>query len=87
MMSQGWLDEAKRVLPFRHENALNTVGYKELFAYLDGAMTLPEALEKIRRNTRVYAKKQLTWFRRDSEIAWFHPDDEAAVMQYIAKKN
>ncbi len=77
MMDDGFLDEAKRVLPFRACNSLNTVGYKELFKYLDGEWTLDFALEKIRRNTRVYAKKQITWFKKDPSTLWLHPDDAA----------
>ena len=70
MVEQGLLDEARRVLPFRHCNSLNTVGYKELFQYFDGTWDLDFALEKIRRNSRVYAKKQMTWFKKDPKIAW-----------------
>ncbi len=74
MVEAGLLDEARRVLPFRHCNSLNTVGYKELFKHFDGEWTLDFALEKIRRNSRVYAKKQMTWFAHDAETLWFHPD-------------
>ena len=70
MMANGFLEEARRMLPFRYENALNTVGYKELFQVLDGTWELPFAIEKIKKNTRVYAKKQMTWFARDPEIHW-----------------
>ena len=73
MMEDGLLDEVRRLYPLRKENALNTVGYKELFRYLDGEWELPFALEKIKKNTRDYAKKQMTWFAHDSEIQWFHP--------------
>ena len=73
MMEDGLLDEARSLYPLRKENALNTVGYKELFRYLDGEWELPFALEKIKKNTRDYAKKQMTWFAHDSEIQWFHP--------------
>lgn len=83
MMNEGFLDEARRLLPFRHENALNTVGYKELFHYLDGEWPLDMAVERIKKNTRVYAKKQMTWFQRDPEIHWFHPDDEEGIMTFI----
>ena len=83
MMQDGWLDEARRVLPFRHCNSLNTVGYKELFKYLDGEWELDFALEKIRRNTRVYSRKQMTWFRRDEEVRWFHPEDENEILDYL----
>ncbi len=83
MMNEGFLDEARRLLPFRHENALNTVGYKELFHYLDGEWPLDMAVERIKKNTRVYAKKQMAWFQRDAEIHWFHPDDEEGIMTFI----
>lgn len=75
MMEAGWLDEVKRALPYRHCRALNTVGYKELLQYLDGAWPLPFALERIRKNTRVYAKKQLTWLRRDDSVRWVDAQD------------
>lgn len=70
MVEQGLLDEARRVLPFRCRNSLNTVGYKELFHYFDGDWELDFALEKIRRNSRVYAKKQMTWFKKDADVTW-----------------
>lgn len=70
MLADGFLEEARRMLPFRDENALNTVGYKELFQVLDGTWELPFALERIKKNTRVYAKKQMTWFSRDPDIHW-----------------
>lgn len=73
MIGEGLLDEVRRLYPLRKENALNTVGYKELFRYLDGEWELPFAVEKIKKNTRDYAKKQMTWFAHDSEIQWFHP--------------
>lgn len=70
MVEQGLLDEARRVFPFRCCNSLNTVGYKELFHYFDGDWKLDFALEKIRRNSRVYAKKQMTWFKKDADVTW-----------------
>lgn len=70
MVEQGLLDEVRRVLPFRCCNSLNTVGYKELFHYFDGDWELDFALEKIRRNSRVYAKKQMTWFKKDADVTW-----------------
>lgn len=73
MMASGLIDEARRLMPYRQENALNTVGYKEMFAYLDGTWTLTEAVERLKGNTRRYARKQLTWFRRDQEMHWFTP--------------
>lgn len=86
MLSAGLLDEARCVLPHRDCNSLNTVGYKELFKYLDGEWTLDFALEKIKRNTRVYAKKQMTWFKKDPEIAWFHPDKWDEVRFFIQNR-
>ncbi len=83
MMEQGLLQEAERLYPKRHLNALNTVGYKELFLYLQGEWTLDTAIEKIKKNTRDYAKKQLTWLRKDTEIQWFHPTQEAEILQYL----
>lgn len=73
MMSQGLLEEVRRVYPHRELNSLNTVGYKELFAYLDGQWDLATAVARIQKNTRVYAKKQLTWLRRDPSVIWLHP--------------
>lgn len=83
MMQEGMLEEARKVYPYRHLNSLNTVGYKELFKYLDGEWTLEEAVEKIKRNTRIYAKKQLTWFKKDMSILWFHPNQRTDIISYI----
>jgi tRNA dimethylallyltransferase len=83
MIEEGFLEEAKAVYPFRHLNSLNTVGYKELFNYFSGEWTLEFAIEKIKRNSRVYARKQMTWFKRDTEIAWFHPDEEIRIISHI----
>lgn len=83
MEQQGLVDEARHVMPYRDCNSLNTVGYKEIFQYLDGTWTLDFALEKIRRNTRVYAKKQMTWFRKDSNIRWYHPDESDRILTEI----
>ena len=76
MMEAGLLDEAKAVYPKRALNSLQTVGYKELFAYLDGEYDLDRAIELIQQNSRHYAKRQLTWFRRDKEIHWLNANDE-----------
>jgi tRNA dimethylallyltransferase len=73
MIKRGWIDEAKAVFPLRYLNALNTVGYKELFSYFDGERTLEEAMEKIKTNTRRYAKRQMTWFRKHKNNHWFAP--------------
>lgn len=81
MMEEGLLAEAKQYYPYKHLNTLNTVGYKELYDYMDGKYTLEKAVELIKRDSRRYAKKQLTWFNRDESIHWFHPDDEEAIVQ------
>ena len=86
MMVAGLEDEARRLLPYRHENALNTVGYKELFAYFDGIWPLDEAVERIKGNTRRYARKQLTWFKRDPAVRWFDTDDNKEIMTYISQE-
>ena len=83
MMCQGLLEEVKKMYPKRHLNSLNTVGYKELFNYLDGIWTLEEAVERMKGNTRRYMRKQLTWFKRDPEIRWFHPDEADGIIHYI----
>ena len=70
MLAEGLVEEARSLLPFRDLPALNTVGYKELFGYFDGLYDLPEAIRLIKRNTRHYAKKQLTWWSRDPSITW-----------------
>lgn len=84
MMRDGLLEETRRVYPYRHLNSLNTVGYKELFRYLDGEWELSFAVEKIKQNTRIYSRKQMTWFKRDDTIRWFHPDDEAEIVSYLS---
>lgn len=86
MMADGLLEEARRVYPFRHLNSLNTVGYKELFKYLDGEWSLEMAVEKIKRNSRVYARKQMTWFKRDAEITWFHPDEVESILDFLRRE-
>ena len=83
MMTDGLLEEARKVYPFRHLNSLNTVGYKELFKYFSGEWTLDFAVEKIKRNSRVYARKQMTWFKRDTEINWFHPDEIDQIFSFL----
>ena len=83
MMEKGLLEEARRLLPMRHLNALNTVGYKEMFAYFDGTWTLDEAVERMKGNTRRYARKQLTWFKRDPAMTWFAPDQEQQILDHI----
>lgn len=83
MMAAGLLEEVKQFIPLRHLNALNTVGYKELFSYLDGEVSLELAVDNIKTNTRRYAKRQLTWFKRDPEINWFEPDDMKGIMNLL----
>lgn len=84
MMEAGLLDEAWRLYPQRSLNALNTVGYKEMFAYIDGTFTLDEAVERIKGNTRRYARKQLTWFKRYTDAVWLPADDNEKIINYIS---
>lgn len=83
MLDEGLVDEARRLYPHRALNALQTVGYRELFDWFEGRTTYEEAVELIKRNTRRYAKRQMTWFRRDTEIHWFAPDDDEAIFACI----
>lgn len=83
MLEEGLLDEVRKVLPWRHQNSLNTVGFKELFKYCDGEWELDFALDKIRRNTRVYAKKQMTWFKKDTSTHWINPDNMDDIRYFI----
>ena len=83
MLEEGLEDEARRLWPLRHLNALNTVGYKELFDYFEGKTDYAEAVRLIKRNSRRYARKQLSWFRRDDDIRWFHPDDYEGIVEAI----
>ena len=85
MMAEGLLEEARHFYEFRHLNTLNTVGYKELYEYLDGNWPLDFAVNMIRQDSRRYAKRQMTWFNRDKEIHWFHPDMDNAILDYINK--
>ncbi|GAB4310754.1 MAG: tRNA (adenosine(37)-N6)-dimethylallyltransferase MiaA [Bacteroidales bacterium] len=85
MIEQGLIEEVKSLQQFRHLNALNTVGYKEIFRYLDGDWSLEQAVEKIKTNTRRYARRQLTWFRRDPEWHWFDAGDFGAVSRLITE--
>lgn len=84
MMEEGLLEEVRSVLPYRKQNSLNTVGYKELFNYLDGAWELPFAIEKIKQNSRIYSRKQMTWFKRDADIRWLHPEQETEILAYLS---
>lgn len=85
MMSLGLEAEARAVYPHRHLNALNTVGYKELFAYFDGRISLEEAIRLIQRNSRHYARKQLTWWKRDPEVHWYHPEDIEGIENALGR--
>ena len=86
MMQDGLLEEARHVYAYKHLNSLTTVGYKEMFKYLDGEWTLDFAIEKIKQNSRIYSRKQMTWFKRDTDIRWFHPEQQEEIMQHIEKK-
>ena len=83
MIAAGLVEEARGLYPLRELTALNTVGYNEMFRYFDGELTLPVAIERMKKNTRVYAKKQLTWYKRDEEMAWFSPEDFDKIVDYI----
>ena len=85
MMADGLLDEVRSLQDKRSNNALNTVGYKEMFTYLDGTWSLEEAVERMKGNTRRYARKQLTWFKRDEEMRWFHPQQQEEILKYISQ--
>lgn len=86
MLADGLEAEARALHPYRELNALQTVGYREFFDYFDGRTGYDEAVELIKRNSRRYAKRQLTWFRRDPEIRWFRPDDDDAILEYIGSE-
>ena len=86
MMANGFLKEAEGLFERKDLNALNTVGYKELFDYFEGRWTLKEAIERIKGNTRRYARKQLTWYKKDEQMKWFHPDQKEDIINYILSK-
>ncbi len=83
MITKGWEEEARLVYPYRDNNSLNTVGYKELFASFEKTLSFEQAIEKIKTNTRRYAKRQMTWFRKDKEIKWFASDDIAGIVEFV----
>jgi len=83
MIDEGLEAEARAVYPLRHLNSLQTVGYREMFDYFDGTTTREEAIELIKRNSRRYAKRQMTWFRRDSEIRWFLPEEFDLMVDFL----
>lgn len=86
MVRNGLLEEAQQMLPYKHHNALQTVGYKEMFAFLEGIQTWDETLRLIKQNTRHYAKRQMTWFKKDQEIRWFHPENYDEILEFIQEK-
>ncbi len=83
MIDNGLIEEVKKLYHLRNHNSLNTVGYKEIFKYIDGEWELPFAIEKIKQNTRIYSRKQMTWYRRDEEVNWFHPCDIENIISFI----
>ena len=85
MINAGLIDEVKSVYPYKALNSLNTVGYKEIINYLDGVWSKDFAIQKIQQNSRNYAKKQMTWFKRDQDISWFKPDNKDKIIDYIAQ--
>jgi tRNA dimethylallyltransferase len=86
MLESGLVEEVRTLLPFRKYNALNTVGYSEIFDFIDGILSLPEAIDKIKQNTRRFAKRQLTWFRKDDTTAWFEPEETDRIIEYLKTK-
>ena len=86
MMETGLADEVKRLLPYKHLNALQTVGYAELFDFFEHKKSWEKAIDEIKIHTRQYAKRQMTWFKKDKEIKWFPPDDAAILSWLIEKK-
>jgi tRNA dimethylallyltransferase len=86
MIARGLVQEVRSLYPFKHINALNTVGYKELFDYMDGNCSLEESIEAIKGHSRQYARRQLTWFRKDKCMKWFRPDETDSIIPYIREK-
>lgn len=86
MINNGFVEEARKVYPLRGLNSLNTVGYKELFDYFDGNISLDDAIFKIQSNTRRYARKQLTWYKKDKNMKWFEPNNVEEILKYIGTK-
>jgi tRNA dimethylallyltransferase len=83
MIVNGLFDEAERLFPMRSLNALQTVGYQEIFGFLEGKYEREEAIRLLKRNTRRYAKRQMTWFRKDKEIKWFLPTELERIISYV----
>ena len=86
MIEAGLVEEARRLFPLKHLNALNTVGYKEWFRYFQNEISYDEAIRLIKRNTRRYAKRQITWFAKEKDLQWFHPDEKGKIIQYLHQK-
>jgi tRNA dimethylallyltransferase len=86
MVNHGLVDEVKSLVPFQHLNALNTVGYKEIFAFINGTYSLPESIDLVKKNTRHYAKRQMTWFKKDQSVFWIHPHDYSGLIEYAGAK-
>jgi tRNA dimethylallyltransferase len=86
MVREGLVAEVKALLPYRHLNALNTVGYKEIFDHLDGKTTLEEAIDLIKSHSRQYARRQITWFRKNSDTRWFTPEETGEMISYIVER-
>jgi tRNA dimethylallyltransferase len=86
MIEEGLFNEAKEFYAFKDLNALQTVGYTEIFEYLDGKYDKEEAIRLLKRNSRRYAKRQLTWFKKDKEFKWFHPENEEELIDYLSSK-
>lgn len=84
MIDEGMIQEALNVYEYKHLNSLNTVGYKEIFEYLDGLTTLDEAIFKIQSSTRRYARKQMTWYKKDQDVKWFNPNNIEEILNYIS---
>ncbi len=87
MMDNGLLEEVKSLKPYQHLNALKTVGYSEIFDHLNGMCTLEEAIDKIKQNTRNFAKRQLTWFRKNKEVMWFEPTEKTSILSFLQNRN
>ena len=85
MMEEGLLEEVEKLLPYKHLNALNTVGYKELFPYFEGLISLESAIGNVKTHSRRYAKRQMTWFHKDKSIRWFHPDQVTEILNFVGK--
>lgn len=86
MLEQGLEQEAEVLYPYRSLNALQTVGYKEIFECMEGAYNRVEMIEKLKQHSRQYAKRQMTWLKKDQSIQWFHPDDQEKILAYIHKQ-